>query len=279
MSRVYYSRRTGKSPEISSIDLDMLLRLFAAVYSNFLNRDYFQEAFGYDCVDAGLVPGIVGSDVGAYMFRKLRRDLWPIHKRVMDFSEDDLFDVIEFLYDLVSKPIGGWFHQFSDCGWHYNQFDASAGRDEFRQEINEILLGYSDGYELNTSGELVFSGDPGLKELLDEDSPEFDPLNVDKKLEYAVRRFRHHRASVEDKQEAVRVLADVLEFLRPNVEILLTKKDAGDLYNIANNYGIRHHNLSQKNDYEKDIFLKWIFYSYLATIRLSVDIISKGSKA
>ncbi|MEN6519301.1 MAG: hypothetical protein ABFC38_14195 [Methanospirillum sp.] len=253
----------------------MLLRLFSATYKDFLNRDYFQEAFGYHCVDAGFIPGIAGDDVGAYLFRKLRRDLWPIEERAKDFSEEDLFDVIEFLYDSVSKPVEGYYHHWDDCGWHYNTFDNQAGQKEFREEINDILLGYSDGYGLDAEGEIVYSGDFGLGELLDEQLPEEDPFDVHDKIKYAIKRFRHHRASIEDKQEAVRVLADVLEPLRSTVADLTTKKDAGDLFNIANNFAIRHNNLLQQADYDKNIYLKWIFYWYLATIHLALDVISQ----
>jgi hypothetical protein len=46
----------------------------------------------------------------------------------------------------------------------------------------------------------------------------------------------------------VRDLADVLEYLRPNVQTLLTSKDENDLFNLANNFGIRHHNDRQKTN-------------------------------
>ena len=106
MGRIYYSRRSGKSPEIVSIDFNMLCRLFTAGYTDFTIRGYFQT-FGIDCVD-GFCPGTAGRDIGAYIFRKLRRDVWPIHTRVMEYSRGELFDVIELLYDMVSKPLEGW---------------------------------------------------------------------------------------------------------------------------------------------------------------------------
>src|SRR5687768_15966897 len=100
VTRRYYSARTGKNPLASSLDLAMFLRLFRDVFIEFDSRHYFQEAFGYICVDQGPVAGTLGSDVEATVFRKLRKpDLWPVGDKCASYSEDDVFDVIEFLYD------------------------------------------------------------------------------------------------------------------------------------------------------------------------------------
>jgi len=37
-----------------------------------------------------------------------------------DFSEDDVFDLSEFLItDNVSKPMDGYLHSYGGCGMHY----------------------------------------------------------------------------------------------------------------------------------------------------------------
>lgn len=80
-AKKYYSVRVGKNPLASNVGLDVLLRLFKEVYLGFSRKEYFQEAFGYDCVDAGEVPGKLGIDIEAQMLRKLRKpNLWPIYK-------------------------------------------------------------------------------------------------------------------------------------------------------------------------------------------------------
>jgi len=76
-------------------------------------------------------------------------------------------------------------------------------------------------------------------------------------------------------RDAIRNLADVLEFLRPRLEKVMTKKDENDLFNIANNFGIRHHNDSQKTNYEKSVWFSWMFYSYLTTIHAVVRLLNK----
>ncbi len=80
--------------------------------------------------------------------------------------------------------------------------------------------------------------------------------------------YRRHGSTVDDRRQAVRDLADVLEYLRPKVKSLLTSKDEDDIFNIANNFGIRHHNDKQKTNYETALWLSWMFYFYLATIHV-----------
>ena len=69
---------------------------------------------------------------------------------------------------------------------------------------------------------------------------------------------------------------DVLEYLRPQIKALLIKQDESDLFNIANNFGIRHHNEFQKTNYDTPIWLSWMFYYYLATIHAILRKIAKS---
>lgn len=278
-NRQYYSVRTGKNPLASQWDLPILLKLFNDLYTNFEVKGYLQEAFGYLCVDDGDVPGTLGKDIEAQILRKVRKqDLWPINKTCMNYSEDDLFDIIEFLYDYVSKPLDGTYHSWNNCGWHYNKFDPDTGRQEFRSEINEILREYKDGYELSVAGEILALPERGQESLLNATLPVYDPDNVEKRVEGAKLKFRRYRSSIEDRRDAIRDLSDVLEFLRPKLKLVITKSDENDIFNIANNFGIRHHNDSQKTDYEKSIWYSWMFYYYLATIHAVLRLIQNNTQ-
>lgn len=90
-----------------------------------------------------------------------------------------------------------------------------------------------------------------------------------------MRRFRYHTASLEDKHQAVRQLADVLEFLRPKLEELLPSSDENELFKIANTFGIRHHRADQRTDYDADIWLDWIFCCYLNTIHTTLALLKR----
>jgi hypothetical protein len=274
--REYYSARMGKNPHPHQLDLDMFLRLFGNVYTGYASRGYFQEAFGYYCTDAGRVNGTLGSDVEAAVFGRLRKpSLWPIEQQLHQYSEDDAFDVIEFLYDVVSRPGNAYYHSWNQCGYHYSDFNAHAGQHEYREEINGLLRDYGDGYVLSKSGDIQALGPEDMRPLLEQELPEYDPGNVDSRVEAAIHKFRHHTPSVEDKREAVRQLADVLEFLRPKLKGILSSKDEDDLFNIANNFGIRHHNLKQKIEYDERIWLDWMFHYYLNTIHATVALLKR----
>ena len=131
----YYSIRTGKNP-MSGIDLPMLIELFSRFYSQFDYEGYFQEDLGFECVDAGFIPGSLGHDIEWVLLLELRKtDLTPISRKIEKYNEEDLFDIIEFLYDHCSKPVERNYHSYSDCGWHCSTFDRAAGRAEYREKV------------------------------------------------------------------------------------------------------------------------------------------------
>ncbi len=269
--RRYFSARSGRQPDALALDLPMLKRLFRAVYEQLEREGYFQQALGYYCVDARQIHGACGADVGAFFLRRLRKgDLWPIEERLAEYREDDLFDVIELLFDLVSCPDKGYHHTFSDCGWHYDTFDRRRGQERLRAEINDLLADYQDGWELSRRGEILARGKTGLRELFTTELPKsVDRTNVKARVEHSVLQFRRRGSSLDDRRQAVRELADVLEFLRPQLKQVMTKRDEGDLFNIANNFGLRHHNDRQQTDYDHAIWQSWMFHFYLATIHMA----------
>ena len=275
--RPYYSIRTGKNPN-AKLDLELLRKLFCDVYKEFDRKYYFQEAFGItDCSDVE-GSGTLGSDIEAQMTRKLRKKgLWPIDAMVFDYSEDDLFDVIEFLHDVISAPVDGTYHRH--CGQtHYKIFDSEIGKREFKNEINDLLSDYKEGFELSSDGEILALPEHGMATLMEAVLPSDDPLNVNKRVEAAILKFRRSRSSIEERKDAIRDLAAVLEFLRPQIKKVLLTQDESDLYNIANNFDIRHHNEKQKTNYDKNIWLSWMFYYYLATIHAVTRFIKKQNE-
>ncbi len=255
----------------------MLKRLFLSMYSKFEEEGYFQEYFGYDCVDAGYVKGLLGEDIEGVILLNLRKDnLWPIQEKAEGYGEEDLFDMIEFLFDSVSYPIDGYHHTFANCGWHYNKFDKKQGQIDYRKEINRLLKEYNQGYELSTDGDILGIVEKGFENLFEAKIPSNNEESIIAKLERAKVKFRKHSSSWEDRRDVIRELADILEYVRPSLKKVMDKKDEADLFNIINNFGIRHHNESQKANYDKPIWLSWMFYFFLATIHAVLRFIEKG---
>jgi hypothetical protein len=271
----YYSIRTGKNPFPRGYDLDTVRDLFRMLFIHFHNEGYFQEELGIDCVD-GYRPGNLGHDLEGALFLELRkRGLTPIHAQIVEYSEDNLFDIIEFLYDHCSKPTSRYYHDYAGCGWHCDEFEREPGRLEYRERVNKVLGLYGNGYELSADGEILALADDGLSGLFEAPLPKVDTDNVAARVTAAQTKFRRYRSSMEDRRDAIRDLADVLEYLRPRLKTVLTKKDEAALFEIANNFGIRHHNSEQSTDYDKPIWYSWIFYFYLATIHAAIRLIEQ----
>jgi len=278
MDRPYYSQRAGRGPGLPSLGLGDLKRVFKAWFSQLENKCYFQQYWGYACVDAGFIPGLGGTDLQTELLLSLRKpNLWPVHSTIESWSEDDFFDVVEFLYDQISKPTKRYFHAYNSCGWHCSEFDREQGQLEYRQNLNRFLRAYDSGFELSEQGQVLALSPTGFEPLLDAPIPHADTENVTARVDAAIQKFRRHRASVEDQRDAVRNLADVLEFLRPKIKEVLVSKDEQALFEIANNFGIRHHREDQKVGYDKAIWLSWVFYFYLATIHAAVRLIKKAN--
>ncbi len=79
----------------------------------------------------------------------------------------------------------------------------------------------------------------------------------------AGRRLSSSRASLEKLQD------------NKSVRTAVGTKDENALRQIANNYGIRHHNSNQNADYSP-AHSEWIFHTFLAAIRLTVLVLDEG---
>lgn len=267
MAHRYYSQRAGTNPNQTGLSLADTINLFLRSFTQLEEEGYFHEAFGFYCVDADHINGKV-RDVELEMLLTIRKKgLWPLHITSESYTEDDFFDVIEFLFQHVSKPIDGTYHNWNNCGMHWETFNQKEGRAEFRVKVNLVLAHYKKPFELSSTGEVLHKPEAGFEPIFDADIPSKD-TNVVDRINAAINRYRRHGSSIDDRRQAVRDLVDVLEYLRPKVKVLLTSADDKDLFNIANNFGVRHHNDKQKTTYDAGLWLSWMFYFYLSTIHV-----------
>lgn len=267
MARSYYSLRKGLNKNKDGLPLEDLKELFLRVYSALLKDGYFDESFGYSCVDAGEIPGKIADPKLQILLQIRKKDLWPVFECIKSYEEDDFFDIVEFLFEYVSKPVDGTYHGYMQCGMHWETFNRAEGQSIFVTRINDILALYEKPFELSDDGEVLEKAEKGFEPIFKADIPSTD-ANVTTRVSTAVLLFRRHGSTIDDRRHAVRDLADVLEYLRPKVKELITKQDEQDLFNIANNFDIRHHNDKQKTGYDANIWLSWMFYFYLSTIHV-----------
>ena len=203
-----------------------------------------------------------------------------IYQRFENCSEEEFFDILEFLYKHCSKPIrgSGYYHSWNNCGLHDCKYDNDSqkmGREEFRQEINIIIALYQDGFQINENGQIMSMAQNGFKPLI-EAKIKHNNQAVQNPVEKAKEHFFRHNATLSDRKHAVRDLADALEHIRKDVKQVLTKKDESELFEILNNFGIRHNNSEQKINYDEDIFYSWLFYHYLAAFHACDKLIERN---
>lgn len=267
MEHTFYSIRTGQSEHPNGLPLEFIQELLLKEYLLLKESGYFDEHLGFTCVDMGFVNGKIQDISHEISIRIRKKHLWPIENYILTYSEADLFDVIEFLYQIISKPIKGDYHSYNDCGTHWEIFDKQEGQKFFRERINVILELYENPFELAANGQILQKPEKGFEKLFIASIPS-DRVDITSKIESAILLYRRPSSRVEERYHAIKDLIDVLELLRPKISQVLNRKDENALFDIANNFGLRHHNLQQKTDYEKPLWVSWLFYFYLSTIHL-----------
>jgi hypothetical protein len=177
MTRDYYNRRVGKAGEPPKITLVEAAELIVEAYAFMEDQGYLQRAFGYDCVDAGEVPGAEGFGIRMpFLMKTTIRIDGAVKDAIKSADEVFLFTFIEFVHDHVAKPAAntGRYHQYSGCGWHYcsdGEFDEVAARAEWRNRVNSTLKFYDSGYQLSEAGEIEHLAPNGMFLLLQAQLP------------------------------------------------------------------------------------------------------------
>lgn len=257
----YYAERELKS--IPKIGFSTLSSYFLRTYKQLYEDMFFEKA-----------ERTWAHDPDFFIFRKLGLwSIWPIEENIEKYDETTLFSVIEFLYDYVSRKYFAGISEFTVEGVVY-EYDKKYGQRVYRTMVNDILKYYNGGYELSEEGEILKISPPGFEPLTKENIETNDSKNIDLRVNYAISKFSRYNSSVEEKKEAVRTLADVLEYLG-KFGIKLDNKDDSDLFEIINGFDIRHHNRTQQGDYDKDVWYDWMFYTFLASIHVLLKLNDK----
>ena len=259
-----------------SLTLEELYWKLQNLYLMFRNKDFFKKKAGI--TETALPDAIKHEAAVALTFQPFPITKWS----QQSLTEDHIFDALEFLYDHVSKP-GEWVQMTTDSGWNYSDYDGyddEAGQEEFRNKANAFLVDYKTGFELTKDGVVLALGANGLQHILDAEIINYDEANVDSKVRNAIAKWRNRHLSLSEKKEAIRELADVFEWLKKtqNISGVLDKKDESAIFEIANKFGIRHHDPEQKTDYDRAIWYSWIFHFYLATYHASIRLLIKKEK-
>jgi hypothetical protein len=253
----------------------------ADVLDDIAASGWLEEAFGYDCPDqGGAVAGTEGSNLKLFLKLKLDFDPLPFRSAVPTLDADQLFDLIEVIYPLISKPDAGTgtFHRW--CGHTHNrEFSAQPAQSELRAKLNPIMSRLATPLQLLEDGFIVELPSEALGALISEALPPgASERDVSEPVANAERRYLQARGDASDRKAAIVELAGVLEHLRPQLHTHMLNADENALFNIANNFAIRHRNRAQQKNYDEDTWLPWIFHMYLATVHAVAHAIARQAQ-
>jgi hypothetical protein len=280
--RPYYAARQGRDlknvPDLTETSgLPLLRRSWPALVEQFRNSGYLANVAPDPCVDDSDPPPPV--DVAlrdAIQERTGIAGLWPM--RLEEWDDDLLLTMIEVVHDLVARPRARSWHDYGRCGWHYSSFALAPGQQLYRARTNRLLATVGIGLTLAELGEdtgrLVTTPTDDRAELVRRSLS--TPKPADRRtVEHAVALFRSRGATVEERRSAAFNLASLLEERRVLLKTELLSKDEGALFQIANQFAVRHRNAAQQDDYDP-VFLEWIFWLFLATVELTDRLLARA---
>ncbi|WP_059351240.1 hypothetical protein [Bacillus coahuilensis] len=256
----YYGVRNGKiNLDGLKINFPKFRKFFIDTYIYFKDRGDFKLAFnGFQHR-----PRLMKPSPEAYLFNHIgNKDVFPIEQYGHKLDKVTAFTLIEILHQLIWKT-----SEIDD----YDMMEIfpdtkSSAQKEFRDEMNKLLIHLEDGYELTEKGYIIDFPDNGLINLIKQDLPGHTSDTVTLQVETAIKMFFKYDSNLEEKRKAINILADILEPYRADLKNYTTNKHDTMIFSIVNNYGIRHNDIDQKEDYEKPVWYEWMFHYYLATV-------------
>lgn len=261
----YWSARLSVRGAVTSVPSSIdAARQVRELIQALLDAHYFAKYLGFACVDDNVDPE---SRAAEELERRVGKGhLWSSDPATWD--ENDLCDFVEVFHDLAARPTAGEEHSFNERGWHPSGFDETSGQALYRWRINELLEEAALGLRLADEGEDV--GRMVRVAAGDLDRLVADVLRQSTRdaavVAHAVALFRDRNGGREGQRSAILALAHILEGRRSVLKKHLGS-DENHLFNIANNFNLRHNTDRQLREYD-DAFLEWIFYWYLATVQL-----------
>ncbi|HBX76267.1 MAG TPA: hypothetical protein DEG43_01345 [Acidimicrobiaceae bacterium] len=264
--RRHWSQRSQATETIAITEFQTVLRRVRALVSDFEREHWFAQILGFDCVDnhgesSRTLEDVLDAAVGKGYLTKTR-DPW---------TEDDLYDFIEVMHDLAARPTSGCFHNYAGCGFHPRAYDRQSGQRLYRWRMNQVLVNSGLGVQMASDGEdigrIIRATPVGVEVLAGEVLAATPAEDVDE-VHHAIATFRGRASTKVEKRAAIVTLAGVLESRRDLIKVELLRKDEGALFQIANEFNLRHRNQRQRDQYDEP-FLDWCFYWYLGTINLT----------
>jgi len=265
--QVYWAQRHGLAAQASASGFDLASQ-FGALLTELQGRGYFPTALPRECVDDRVSWEAVSARARAATHVDVSLPLTVPALNTMDL--DTIYTLIEYFHDEAQRPRRiERMHDYANCGAHYGAYNRESGSVVYRWRINQILDAVNAPVRMSAApqerGRLVRVSRTPLDDLAEAEleGRGHDPAD---EVAHAIQTYRARDAGLPQKRAALALLAGVLESRRGELKTVL-KDDERDLFNIANNFAIRHRNANQRTEYGED-FLDWIFWGYLSTAAL-----------
>ena len=279
--RPYYTQRreSGTPPTPPAARIGEAKRAWKALMADLVERGYLDRAARRPCVDDHRAADITQYELlDAEFSQRLGSGHGPLDRSPEAWPDVHFFAMVEVSHDLVARPRRRRWHDYDQCGWHYSDFAVDPARILYRWSVNRLLVRYGIDLQLARSGEdvgrLVRTTTDGREELV---TATVSRSGSDgDEVRHAVALFRSREAGVEHKRSACTTLARVLESRRQLLKTKLLKKDEGALFQIANEFDLRHRGAKQHADYD-EAYLDWVFWWYLATVELTDRLITRDA--
>lgn len=275
--RRYWRQRQQPAPIPAVLTIQQVQAEWLQLVAEFDTNGYLDALAESPCVD-GSTEEERNADISARLTEEAGYPIeWPLGVPDDGWPDDHFYTLIELVHDVVARPRTRTFHDYGH-DYHWSDFAAATGQRLYRWRVSELLRRSTVHLQLADDGLdkgfLVLSPPDGRDDLAQRTLNRPEDANADP-VARAVLQFRDRHADRIQKRAACVLLAGELEQQRNRVKRELLSNDEGMLFQIANQFAIRHHRADQHPDYD-DAYLDWVFWMYLATVELMRTLADRG---
>ena len=290
---LYSERKNGAKPRIKEDICHSMWRGIVSILNTLESQNYFAESFPEICPDSDVICGTdpykIENVIEAYLDLK-----WPLQTHIdgswygdkVPFvpSIEQVFDLLEFLFQKVSKSTEYDYHSFFRHS--HLTFDKHQGEQYFINEFNALFRIRGMIYEINEIGHVVKVLDEETKTLIQNIvSYKSGDIELDEMLKVACQKISSY--SFSERYHALEKLWDAWERLKnlydidkkQSTNIIISKfnenavfselieKEMRQITEIGNTYRIRHSEPRQATLSSHDQ-IDYLFHRCLATINI-----------
>lgn len=276
--RPLWSERQERKEPAEGLGYEEVARQFAEMVHDLAGRGYLDKHLPRARRNGRAAAARTNRDLRDSAGFSAIGDVWPLLETHKSWNQTLLLDLIEAFHDVVARP--RLRLRSGERGWQYDDFAIEPGRRLYRWQVNGLLRSSTVPIRLAEEGEdvgrLVATTDEARAELASTMAQRAGPTGD--QVRHALALFRRRDATEHDKRSAIVTLYGVLEERRELLrkELPFRRRDEGALFQIANEFALRHQTASQKADYDP-VFLDWVFWWYLATIELIDRLLARPS--